>query len=305
MATTLAPQPADSVLPAPVRHPLARLRRTIQYYVLAEGLLLLGVVLASLWWVGLVVDYGLFVLTGSESWRYLFGSVGIRTGVLDWVQVLPMWLRVGLLGLVVLVALTVVIRYVVLRLVREFSVTSLALLLEQKFPALLGDRLITAVELADQRRAAEQGYSWAMVEKTIAEAEQAVSQVPIGSIFNWGRLRRLGAILLGLTLGLVGLVGVGGGCSPGRRPGPWPTGAGTSPPSTPNARCCCGTRPGRAIISSRSSNRPPTRSTLATTPPPASRCGRCPANTSSPTLSRRSATGRRGGQTCQSCPGWA
>jgi hypothetical protein len=210
MATTLAPQSADSVLPAPVRHPLARLRRTIQYYVLAEGLLLLGVVLASLWWVGLVVDYGLFVLTGSESWRYLFGSVGIRTGVLDWVQVLPMWLRVGLLGLVVLVALTVVIRYVVLRLVREFSVTSLALLLEQKFPALLGDRLITAVELADQRKAAEQGYSWAMVEKTIAEAEQAVSQVPIGSIFNWGRLRRLGAILLGLTLGLVGLVGVGG-----------------------------------------------------------------------------------------------
>lgn len=210
MATTLAPQRIITTLSPEVRHPLARLRHTIRNYVLAEGLLLLGVLLASLWWIGLVVDYGLFVLTGSETWRYLFGSVGIRTGVLDWVQVLPMWLRVGLLGLVALAALTVVLRYVVLRLAREFSVSSLALLLEQKFPALLGDRLITAVELADRQKVVEQGYSWAMVEKTIAEAEQAVAQVPIGSIFNWGRLRRLSATLAGLTLGLVGLVAVSG-----------------------------------------------------------------------------------------------
>ena len=41
------------------------------------------------------------------------------------------------------------------------------LMLERKFPALLGDRLITAVELSDPEEAAKLGYSPAMIRETI------------------------------------------------------------------------------------------------------------------------------------------
>src|SRR5439155_12192195 len=85
---------------------------------------------------------------------------------------------------------------------------ALALVLEHRFPQQLGDRLITAVELADLDRAAEQGYSRAMIEQTIADAVRQVETVPVNEVFNWGRLTRLSGWLLGLTLGLYLLIGL-------------------------------------------------------------------------------------------------
>src|SRR5205085_1651648 len=76
-----------------------------------------------------------------------------------------------------------------------------ALVLERRFPQVLGDRLITAVELADPRKAAEVGYSPAMVQETIHEAAQRVDQLKIKEVFDWQRLRQRGMLVLMLVLG--------------------------------------------------------------------------------------------------------
>ena len=86
------------------------------------------------------------------------------------------------------------------RLFREFSDTALALVLEKRFPKLLGDRLITAVELSDPDKAAQYGYSRAMVRETIAEAADRVGELPLGQVFDWKRLRRRGVVLAIITV---------------------------------------------------------------------------------------------------------
>ena len=58
--------------------------------------------------------------------------------------------------------LAVVVVKVILRLVREFRDSALALVLERRFPRQLGDRLITAVEMADPHLAKKYGYSQQM-----------------------------------------------------------------------------------------------------------------------------------------------
>src|SRR5262249_55457401 len=105
-------------------------------------------------------------------------------------------------GLVITVASKVLIR-----LLREFRDSSLALLLEHRFPALLGDRLITAVELADPRLAERLGYSQAMIDQTVRDAAERVDQLGIAEVFAWRRLRRLGVAVLVLTLGIYLILG--------------------------------------------------------------------------------------------------
>ena len=90
----------------------------------------------------------------------------------------------------------------VLRWIREFNDRALALVLERKFHKQLGDRLITAVELADPKLSKKYGYSQAMVEKTILEAVETLERLPVASVFNWARLYSLW-LLVGLsTIGL-------------------------------------------------------------------------------------------------------
>ncbi|HEX4591922.1 MAG TPA: hypothetical protein VH120_18430, partial [Gemmataceae bacterium] len=131
MATVIPPTVRRPEPSPAVRHPLDRLRGTIRRYVGFEGLAVVGVYLALWFWIGLLFDYGAFKALG-----------------LDWVQELPRSVRGTLLvllagGLVVVLAVKVVRRLMV-----EFRPDALALVLERRFPAVLGDRLITAVELA-------------------------------------------------------------------------------------------------------------------------------------------------------------
>ena len=80
----------------------------------------------------------------------------------DWVQVLPFAFRATVFALLVLGLVLVVARKVFFRLFREFRDGPLALVLERRFPNELGDRLITAVELADPRKSEQYGYSQQM-----------------------------------------------------------------------------------------------------------------------------------------------
>lgn len=175
-----------------VSDPLERLRGYIRLYVSIEGAAILVVYLALWFWIGLAVDYGFFRLLG-----------------VDWVQVLPWGLRAGVLSILVAGLLALLVLKVTLRLMREFRDAALALVLERRFPRLLGDRLITAVELADPLKAAKYGYSQPMVDQTIQEAAERVEQVPVNEAFNWGRLSRDGVIVVALTAGLFLLTGAG------------------------------------------------------------------------------------------------
>src|SRR5438093_61403 len=143
MATATPPPPTSRpAAPVPaVQHPLDQLRGTIRRYVTLEGLAVFGLYVGLWFWVGLLLDFGVF---------YVFG--------VDWVQELPRGFRGTLLVLLLGGLAAVVAVKVVRRLLVEFSPAALALVLERRFPHILGDRLITAVELADLDEAERQGY---------------------------------------------------------------------------------------------------------------------------------------------------
>src|SRR5262249_49094728 len=145
----------------------------------------------ALWfWIGLLLDYGLFKLT----------SLAGASFSLDWVQVLPWGMRLGILIILVSGVLAAFAVKVLTRLFRTFSDAALALVLEKRFPRELGDRLITAVELSDPDKAEVYGYSRAMVQETIHEAADRVGKLPVGQVFDWRRLLRRGVLIGVLTV---------------------------------------------------------------------------------------------------------
>jgi hypothetical protein len=175
-----------------VRHPLQRLRSTIRTYVSAEGLAILALYVGLWFWIGLLLDYGFFRATG-----------------VDWVQELPWEFRAVVLGGLVAGLLAMVALKMLLRLWREFRDPALALVLERRFPNDLGDRLITAVELADPRLAQRYGFSQEMIDQTIRDAAERVDRLPVGEVFDWRRLRRYALRVAVYTFGLYVLVGIG------------------------------------------------------------------------------------------------
>lgn len=175
-----------------VSDPLEKLRGYIRLYVSIEGAAVLLIYLALWFWIGLILDYGFF-----------------KVFTVDWVQVLPWGLRAGILVVLVSGLIALLVVRVTLRLMREFRDQALALVLERRFPKLLGDRLITAVELADTDAAARYGYSQAMIDQTVSDAAERVDQVPVNEAFNWKRLRSYLGVVVTLTLGLFVLAGAG------------------------------------------------------------------------------------------------
>ncbi len=163
-----------------ITHPLDTLRGLIRRYVLLDGLLT-AALFAILWfWLGLAVDYGLFKATH-----------------FDWVLDAPKLLRILALAVLAFVLLAILITRLWIRLHRELSYPSLALVLEKRFPKILGDKLITAVELADVGKAKSHGFSEEMLRATIDDARESVKEVPVRTVFNWRRLR-MKALLLAL-----------------------------------------------------------------------------------------------------------
>src|ERR1051325_4527146 len=78
-----------------VRHPLQALRKYIRLYVVLEGLLVAFVYLALWFWIGLALDYGLFLIPGlSFDWVQELNNAFDPTGAFVF--------RAVLLGAVVL-----------------------------------------------------------------------------------------------------------------------------------------------------------------------------------------------------------
>ncbi len=167
-----------------IRHPLQRLRKYINTYVALEALALVALFVTLAFWYGLSQDYTAFKSAG-----------------LDWVQVLPWQARLVILLVAVAALLAFVVYVVLTRLFKEFSDAALALVLERRFPRQLGDRLITAVELANPKKAAKYGYSPDLLAETVHEAAERVEQVPVWEVFAWRRLKLYAVILVLLTGG--------------------------------------------------------------------------------------------------------
>ena len=162
--------------------------------------------LAACFWVWLLIDFGTFSLLGIDGVKWLDRNYPEGTAF---------FLRAFLLGLLTVGLLVLVAFNVLRRLFTEFSDASLALVLERRFPQQLGDRLITAVELADPRLSDKYGFSREMVDYTIQTAAQRVAQVPVTEVFNWRRLRRQWLLVLGCTLGVYVLLFCLGGLALG------------------------------------------------------------------------------------------
>ena len=195
MATVTPPRSANLVpVHAQLRSPLQQIRKYIRAYVSIEGVLVFLLFLALWFWIGLLLDYGAYAIVG---W--------------DWVRIMPTWLRTVLLVGLASGAVALAAVKVLTRLFKDFKDSSLALILERRFPKVLGDRLITAVELSDPEACAALGFSPAMVRETIHEAAERVQQVPVREVFDWRRLRKRLLVLLALTFVVTGFV-LGGFC---------------------------------------------------------------------------------------------
>jgi hypothetical protein len=232
-------------LDATIASPLDQVRGTIRQYMLADAAVTAAVVVVLWFWLGLALDFGLFKLTGFDwaldaprGFRLLaqlglvLGLVGLlvvrRDSVKRLVSLVPQpWVRRHLLELPalfhVLIAAVLAPVFLVILLVRYVfwlrtteEDREMALVLEKRFPALLGDRLITAVELADVEKQRAYGFSADMIRQTIAEARERVAQVPVAAVFNWDRVWRKGFVLGGVAIGSLvaayaAYAGVGGG----------------------------------------------------------------------------------------------
>ncbi len=198
-----------------VRHPLQTLRGTIRRYVALEGLAVGVIYLACCFWLGVTLDWGLFALFRFDWIK----EIDRASGNLE----ASSWLRLGLLAIAVGGLIAVVTMKVLRRLFTEFSDRALALVLERRFPRELGDRLITAVEMADPELSKKYGFSQEMLDKTIAEAADRVERLPVEQVFNWVRLRwRLiwtGIMVVGVYL-VAGLVSCIVAAATGGNPSP-------------------------------------------------------------------------------------
>ncbi|MFQ3650420.1 MAG: hypothetical protein SNJ75_08815, partial [Gemmataceae bacterium] len=165
-------------------------RGYIRTYVTLEGTGLALLFVCVWFWLGVLFDWGLFKLLGVDI-------------VQHWPWAFRLVVLVGLSGLLV----TMLLFTIVFRLFVQFNDRSMAKVLEHRFPELLGDKLLTAVELNDPAEAAKLGYSPAMVRQTIAEAAEQVEKVPLQQAFNWKRLRDRGIWVGLLSLGAYLFVG--------------------------------------------------------------------------------------------------
>ncbi|HZZ82776.1 MAG TPA: hypothetical protein VFE62_30030, partial [Gemmataceae bacterium] len=213
MATATKPKQFDhQETQRRVRHPLQQIRATIRRYIFMEGLALTLLAAAILFWAGLAFDFGLFNIELDLIGAYGFDWI-LSLNDLDTSGLSSLAIRVVLLLLVIVVLLAVGFYKVGLRWFREFNDRAVALVLERRFGKELGDRLITAIELADPKLAKKYGYSQAMVEKTISDCVKILNKLPVSSVFNWRRLYTLW-FLVGLsTLGmlLLTMIAISGG----------------------------------------------------------------------------------------------
>ncbi len=182
-SASIAGSPSGTGLPSAVVDVLSGLKRRIRLYVVVEGAALVLVLLAVLFWVSLGLDWAWFQVSRME---------------------LPVWFRAIFDVLVVCSASVVAVSWIVFRFARSYRSRGLALVLERRFPE-LDDRLITAIEMADDGDTELTELGRAMLEKTRRDVIEASRRLEVGDVFQKKPLRRAVLMAVGLLVSIGGL----------------------------------------------------------------------------------------------------
>lgn len=177
--TTSKPKPE---IPADLRELLSSLRRRIRLYVLLEGLALLVVWLAVTFWIGLAVDYLPVTFGASE---------------------MPRAARVVCLIAIYGVSGYIFYRWVLVRLLARMSDTSMAILIERRYPQ-FRESLLTAVERPVDEELSEVAFREGMIRQAVTQAVENSRQVKLNDIFNpWPLTRNVVlAVVLLISIGV-------------------------------------------------------------------------------------------------------
>lgn len=165
-----------------IRETLKVLRSRIRRYVAFEGIALVVIVMAILFWVSIGLDSAWFKINKLE---------------------LPSWFRSAFSIFAFCAFVLTFLLWVVLRFNGRFDNKNLALLLERQFPD-LNDRLITAVEASQIRRDNPSPLANAMLDRTVDDVSRIARELPVESVFKKKPLRRAvigAAVLLASILG--------------------------------------------------------------------------------------------------------
>ncbi len=146
---------------------LTQLRGRIRGYVFWEGLAKVMFILSLFFWVSLAVDYGCSVWFHTELARPV--RIALAVAAAGWAGV-------------------ALISSVVGRMMREFHVEALALVLERRFPQ-LNDRLITSVQLAD-RSGGNPGLTGDLLRRTVDEVADLSGDLALGEVFDFRPLKK-------------------------------------------------------------------------------------------------------------------
>ncbi|MFO1092016.1 MAG: hypothetical protein U0992_01700 [Planctomycetaceae bacterium] len=149
-------------LPREIRDVLDGLRQRIRKYVLIEGTSAVVALLCLAFWLTLSLDVAHFAVRKLE---------------------LPGWFRTLCAVAAISALIAAVIVWVLVRSLRRFRARALALVLERQFPQ-LGDRLITAVELAGRGESAPGELGGAMLQRTIADAALSAKNLDLEAVFD-------------------------------------------------------------------------------------------------------------------------
>ncbi len=181
----LIPESRPGNLTPELVRPLERLRGRILRFLIVRGVVFSLICSGVAFWGLMVLDFGVFSAFG-----------------LDWVQLLPGPVRgLPVLGLVVTLAAILVYRVVQPALL-PLSRSSLAILLERRFPAELREQLITAVDLGDPDEAERRGYSREMAERVFAEAKSTIGKANADLVLDWQGLSLVASLALLVCFGL-------------------------------------------------------------------------------------------------------
>lgn len=170
-------------LPPEVVRRLDGLRGAIRRYLLWQGLAAVVVVIGALFWGSFLIDTLYFVASRLE---------------------IPRWARAVFLIATLGTLAAVTVSLLGFRLFRALRSRALALVLERRFPA-LGDRLITAVEVAEGTMPAGSGYHRAMLERTLHDAARQLEHVDMTQVFDPRPFRRTVITAVLLFVSILGL----------------------------------------------------------------------------------------------------
>lgn len=161
---------------------LSNLRRRIKQYVFFEGIALVVAVIGALFWISLFVDWAWFEMSKFE---------------------LPIWFRQAYGVLAVVLFVSGIVVWVVLRTIKQMRRRALALVLERRFPE-LDDRLITAVEVSDSLVGNESPLTLSMINRTVEEISGKAKSIGLGDVFDKKPLVRALVVSTVLVASIVG-----------------------------------------------------------------------------------------------------